>query len=101
MAGRIRENLIYWRTSLADGALGEGKFTQADRKRFVDVPSEAVKSGALPLTVQANRQEPGHWTTPPVILPSPGPWQVRLVLLVTDFEQVTLSGDLVVKGPAE
>lgn len=39
--------LRYWRTSLADGALGEGKFTQSDRKRFVDVPSEAVKSGVL------------------------------------------------------
>lgn len=48
MTASIRDNLRYWRTSLADGALGEGKFTQADRKRFVDVPSEAVKSGVLP-----------------------------------------------------
>lgn len=48
MTTSIYENLRYWRTSLADGALGEGKFTQADRKRFVDVPSEAVKSGVLP-----------------------------------------------------
>jgi hypothetical protein len=40
--------LRYWRTSLADGALGEGKFTQSDRKRFVDVPGDAVKSGILP-----------------------------------------------------
>ena len=40
--------LRYWRTSLADGALGEGKFTQSDRKRFVEVPGEAVKSGVLP-----------------------------------------------------
>lgn len=48
MTASIRENLRYWRTSLADGALGEGKFTYADRKRFIDVPSEAVKSGILP-----------------------------------------------------
>ena len=48
MTTSIQENLRYWRTSLADGALGEGKFTQADRKRFVDVPSKAVKSGVLP-----------------------------------------------------
>ncbi|WFE76429.1 AAA domain-containing protein [Roseinatronobacter sp. S2] len=42
------DNLLrYWRTSLADGALGEGKFTQADRKRFVDVPGDTVKSGVL------------------------------------------------------
>jgi hypothetical protein len=41
----------YWRTALADGALGEGKFTQANRKRFVDVPAEALKSGVLPVEV--------------------------------------------------
>ena len=40
--------LRYWRTSLADGALGEGKFTQSDRKRFVEVPGDAVKTGVLP-----------------------------------------------------
>jgi hypothetical protein len=40
--------LRYWRTSLADGALGEGKFTQGDRKRFVDVPGEALRTGVLP-----------------------------------------------------
>lgn len=39
--------LRYWRTSLADGALGEGKFTQADRKRFINISGEAVKSGVL------------------------------------------------------
>jgi len=44
----LENTLRYWRTSLADGALGEGKFTQADRKRFVDVPGEALKTGILP-----------------------------------------------------
>ncbi len=43
------ENLLrYWRTSLADGALGEGKFTQGDRKRFVEVPGDSLKTGVLP-----------------------------------------------------
>jgi hypothetical protein len=40
--------LRYWRTSLADGALGEGKFTHADRKRFVDVSGDALKTGVVP-----------------------------------------------------
>jgi AAA domain len=40
--------LRYWRMSLADGALGEGKFTQSDRKRFVDLPGESLKTGILP-----------------------------------------------------
>ena len=48
MTSSINSVLTYWRTSLADGALGEGKFTQADRKRFLDVPGEALKTGVLP-----------------------------------------------------
>ncbi len=44
----MRDTLHYWRASLADGALGEGKFTQSDRKRFVEIPASALKSGLLP-----------------------------------------------------
>lgn len=51
MKNAVDSVLCYWRTSLADGALGEGKFTQGDRKRFVDMPSEALKSGVLPREV--------------------------------------------------
>lgn len=40
-AGIVNRNvdavLQYWRTSLADGALGQGKFSQRDRKRFIEV----------------------------------------------------------------
>ena len=39
--------LRYWRTSLADGVLGEGKLSQRDRKRFVSVSSEALRTGKL------------------------------------------------------
>lgn len=48
MTASIRDILHYWRTSLADGALGEGKFTQSDRKRFVEIPAGALKTGILP-----------------------------------------------------
>jgi hypothetical protein len=51
MANGSEDLLRYWRTSLADGALGEGKFTQGDRKRFVDLPGAAVKTGVLPAEV--------------------------------------------------
>jgi hypothetical protein len=40
--------LRYWRTSLADGALGEGRFSQRDRKRFVELSSETLRNGLLP-----------------------------------------------------
>ncbi|TCM78371.1 AAA domain-containing protein [Rhodovulum steppense] len=48
MDDALTNTLRYWRTSLADGALGEGKFTQGDRKRFLDMPAEALKTGILP-----------------------------------------------------
>lgn len=48
MTANIRDILGYWRASLADGALGEGKFTQADRKRFLEIPAAALKTGILP-----------------------------------------------------
>ncbi len=44
----VEKILEYWRVSLADSALGDGKFTQRDRKRFIEVSGEAVRSGKLP-----------------------------------------------------
>jgi copper transport protein len=55
-------------------------------------------AGIGPLTVQANRHGPGLWVSAPVTLPSPGPWEVRLLLLVSDFEQLTLTGELELQG---
>jgi len=43
--------LQYWRVSLADSALGDGKFTQRDRKRFIEVSGETVRSGIFPEAV--------------------------------------------------
>lgn len=41
--------LRYWRTSLADGALGEGKFSQRDRQRFIELSSVTLRIGLLPM----------------------------------------------------
>jgi hypothetical protein len=51
MTASVCDILSYWRASLADGALGEGKFTQSDRKRFVEIPAGALKTGLLPADV--------------------------------------------------
>lgn len=48
MTASIRDNLRYWRTSLADSALGTGKFTRSDPTRFVQIPAQALKTGVLP-----------------------------------------------------
>jgi hypothetical protein len=51
MTENSRNILLYWRTSLADGALGEGKFQRKELKRFLVVPKETLKTGILPLEV--------------------------------------------------
>ena len=47
----LEKILRYWRVSLADSALGDGKFAQRDRKRFIEVSGETVRSGVLPEAV--------------------------------------------------
>lgn len=47
----LEKVLQYWRASLADSALGDGKFTQRDRKRFIEVSGETVRSGIFPEVV--------------------------------------------------
>ncbi|WP_157959965.1 DNA helicase I [Devosia submarina] len=44
----VDDVLRYWRTSLADGALGEGKFSERDRQRLIELSSETLKGGVLP-----------------------------------------------------
>ncbi|MCR9088800.1 MAG: AAA domain-containing protein [Rhodobacteraceae bacterium] len=48
MPATLSNILRYWRTSLADGALGEGTFRASDQKRFLALPNEALKNGSLP-----------------------------------------------------
>lgn len=48
MSRSVDAVLRYWRASLADGALGEGKFSQRDRKRFVELSPETLRNGLLP-----------------------------------------------------
>ncbi|MBP0481371.1 AAA domain-containing protein [Sagittula salina] len=47
MSASLSNVLRYWRTSLADGALGEGTFRAADQKRFNKLPNDALKTGCL------------------------------------------------------
>lgn len=47
MNDNLEKILRYWRVSLADSALGDGKFTQKDRRRFIEVSRETVRSGIL------------------------------------------------------
>jgi hypothetical protein len=48
MNSRFNKTLEYWRTSLADGALGRGRFQERDRKNFIELPKESWDDGVLP-----------------------------------------------------
>ncbi|QYZ69558.1 copper resistance CopC/CopD family protein [Neotabrizicola shimadae] len=52
------------------------------------------EAGIGPLSAPAVRMGPGLWEVEPMTLPTPGPWEVRITLLVTDFEQFRLTGTL-------
>jgi copper transport protein len=80
--------------------LADGDFSVLEPKE-VRLALTDTTAGIGPLTLQAIRQEPGLWTTAPVTLPSPGPWEVQLKLLISDFEQVTLTGELKAQGSKE
>ena len=79
-------------------SLADGDFNLLEPQEVRLILTDPV-AGIGPLAVEATRAEPGLWTTAPVSLPTPGPWEVRLMLLISDFEQVTLTGELKVKGP--
>lgn len=51
------------------------------------------QTGIGPLGASARRSATGVWETDPLTLPTPGPWQISLSLLISDFEQTTLSGE--------
>lgn len=42
------KSLEYWRTSLADGVLGRGRFKQSDRKNFIELSKDTLRDGVLP-----------------------------------------------------
>ena len=80
--------------------LADGDFVPLDPQEVrIDLTDPIAEIG--PLTVKASREDAGVWFTTPVTLPSPGPWQVKLMLLISDFEQVTLSGELPAEGSTE
>jgi copper transport protein len=80
--------------------LADGDFVPLDPQE-VRIDLTDPIAGIGPLTVKASREDAGVWSTAPITLPSPGPWEVKLLLLISDFEQVTLSGELAAEGNIE
>jgi hypothetical protein len=56
--------------------------------------------GVEPFSRQATRQPDGIWSIEDLVLPVRGAWMIRVSLLVSDFEQVTVAGVLETGDPA-
>jgi copper transport protein len=77
--------------------LSTGDFAQVDPKEVMLTLTDRT-AGIGPLSLSAQRRGEGEWEVPPQMLPTPGPWEVRITLLITDFEQITLTGSLPAAG---
>lgn len=73
--------------------LADGDFLPLDPKEVMLVLTDRT-AGIGPLTASAKQAGPGEWAVAPMTLPTPGPWEVRITLLITDFEQIGLTGTL-------
>jgi copper transport protein len=73
--------------------LADGDFVPLDPKEVTLALTDSI-AGIGPLTAPATQTGPGAWAVAPMTLPTPGPWEVRITLLITDFEQISLTGTL-------
>jgi copper transport protein len=80
--------------------LADGDFVPLDTQE-VRIDLTDPIAGIGPLTVRASREGAGVWSTAPTTLPSPGPWEIKLLLLISEFEQITISGELAAEGNSD
>lgn len=73
--------------------LADGDFVPLDPKEVILTLTD-ISVGIGPLTASAMQTGPGEWEVAPMNLPTSGPWEVRITLLITDFEQINLPGTL-------
>lgn len=73
--------------------LADGDFVPLAPKEVTLTLTDST-AGIGPLTASAMQTGPGAWAVAPMTLPTPGPWEVRITLLITDFEQISLTGTL-------
>lgn len=60
--------------------------------RELEVMLSRADNALEPLRAMATGTGDGRWTTPQLLLPLAGDWTVGLRILVSDFEQITLTG---------
>jgi copper transport protein len=54
-------------------------------------------AGIEPIRKSARDAGDGRWTVDGLVLPAAGTWHVEIGILVSDFERVQLTGDIVIR----
>jgi len=73
-----------------------GEFGPLDAKEVTFVFSNP-SVGVEPFKRKAERRGDGNWQVDDVVLPLPGAWNVRVDVLITDFEITRLEGRLTIR----
>ncbi|WP_226782887.1 CopD family protein [Oceaniglobus trochenteri] len=64
------------------------------RPKEVSLTFNDPENGIGPIRTSAHLLADGMWQAGPVTLPTAGPWDIRIGVLITDFKQATLNGTL-------
>ncbi|MEZ0172275.1 copper resistance CopC/CopD family protein [Microvirga sp. TS319] len=77
-------------------SLMTGDFAPLDPKE-VTVTLAQPQAGIEPMERRAVKAADGTWHVQGLVLPVPGAWRVRVELLISDFEQVSLDGTVEIR----
>ncbi|NBZ89483.1 copper resistance CopC/CopD family protein [Stagnihabitans tardus] len=77
--------------------LSDGNLTLIEPREVTLTLTDPL-AGIGPLKAKATRGAEGEWLVAPQVLPSPGPWEVAVGILISDFDKVTLTGALPTPG---
>jgi copper transport protein len=75
----------------------DGDFVPLDPQEVTVSLTDPV-AGIGPLSVAAAKTGLGQWEVPLQTLPTAGPWEVQITLLISDFKQLRLTGTLPATG---
>jgi copper transport protein len=71
----------------------DGDFTPMDGKELVLVLRNRA-AGIEAIERAARRAGDGEWHVADLVLPVPGRWEIKLDILVSDFEKLSLEGSI-------
>jgi copper transport protein len=70
---------------------------QFDRTKTITIEATQPDKGIGPLTLDAEKAGPGHYVVSSAVLGAPGTWKIRVVSLVSDFDEYEKTVDVALR----